>query len=103
MPKRTIGDVHFHSVTVTAVKPDLSAPCCAGSKISRNVIYRGPWAEVTDERGNRFRRGVPTGVAEALWTTLEYSGYSDEFFKPDNEDGSKAVSVKVSGGTSCCT
>jgi ubiquinone/menaquinone biosynthesis C-methylase UbiE len=102
MPKRTIGDVHFHSVTVTAVKPDLSAPCCDGSKTTRNVIYRGPWTEVTDERGNRFRRGVPTEVAGALWNTLSYSGYNDEFFRLDDED-SKPVSVKPSGGTSCCT
>lgn len=57
-PWTVVEGIEFRSLTVRAWKPATN-----GAPIGAAVIYRGPWCEVVDDRGQRLVRGVPTPVA----------------------------------------
>jgi ubiquinone/menaquinone biosynthesis C-methylase UbiE len=108
MPTRSIDDVHFRSVTVTAVKPSSSVRCCAAATGARQIVYRGPWKEVVDERGNRLQRGEVIDATNALWETLSYGVYRDEVLFVGEEPaprstGAVPVVKTAAAGTSCCS
>jgi SAM-dependent methyltransferase len=62
VPEKTIGDVTFHSVTVTATKPG-QAP---HSAVPARVLYKGPWSEVTAGAGMALKRGEVTEVSAEI-------------------------------------
>ncbi len=51
-PWRVVEGIEFRSVTLVANKPLVASRCTPGT-----VLYRGPYAEVRDEDGNRYPRG----------------------------------------------
>ncbi|MEL6960667.1 MAG: methyltransferase domain-containing protein, partial [Pseudomonadota bacterium] len=65
VPEKTIGDVTFHSVTVTATKP-VQSDATEGLQ----VMYKGPWSSVTDDSGTSLPRGeavtLPADTAQQL-------------------------------------
>jgi arsenite methyltransferase len=75
-PWRVIEGIEFRSVTLTAVK-GLGVPC---SDEGHAVIYRGPFASVTDDEGHIFPRGERMAVCERTYRQLLTSGpYRDAF------------------------
>jgi SAM-dependent methyltransferase len=74
-PWRTIEDIEFRSVTVTAVKGDGKACIDHGHA----VIYRGPYSEVRDEEGYFFPRGVRIAVCERTFRMVTEGPYKDDF------------------------
>ena len=59
-PWQVVAGIEFRSVTLTAVKPS-PEPCM---DIGQAVIYRGPYASVTDDEGHVFPRGERMAVCE---------------------------------------
>ncbi len=43
------------------------------------VLYKGPFAQITEDSGIVFRRGVRTRVAESIWKPIASSKSSQEF------------------------
>lgn len=74
-PWRMVGGIEFRSVTVQAMKRG------AGASLERNqaVIYKGPFAEVVDDFGNRMRRGLRYAVSDRLFASYQRSPYADDF------------------------
>lgn len=77
-PAKVIEGIEIRSVTVTAVKPYGSA--AAEPAGTRQVMYRGPWTEVVDESGVRFRRGQPTPVNGTSASKFQAETYHSELF-----------------------
>jgi len=100
-PWQTINGIEFRSVTLTAMKPE--------STDTRNsqhgVIYRGPFAAVTDDAGNIYQRGQRTTVSDAVHSVLTNAAY-DESFIDLSDTGSVSpaacCSPDPSNGSSCC-
>jgi len=109
IPNRSIGNVHFRSVTVTATKPSALRESCCGNKRAQEVVYRGPWKEVVDDRGNQFKRGHLTAVTSAQWETLSRNSYRDEMIFVGSEDlstqGARRGQTDPASDTksSCCS
>ena len=91
-----LGDIHcFQSSGVL-----LRELCLSGLKPweyhksqLRYVMYRGPLAEVVDERGQLFRKGIRTAVDEGTWKLLRRVPFCEEFtcfdsYHDDNKDQS---------------
>ncbi len=76
-PWQTVNGIEFRSVTVVAIKPAINEPC-----LERNqaVIYRGPFAEVIDDEGGVYPRGVAMAVCDKTFQLLSESNYRDCFF-----------------------
>lgn len=77
---RPVEGVHFRSVTVTAVKPHRETGCSVAETHPRQILYRGPWSVVTDERGNSFHRGELVNVSPAAWSSLSNDAYERDLF-----------------------
>jgi arsenite methyltransferase len=58
-PWRVLDGITFRSVTLTAVKPETAADPSAGPQL----MYRGPFASVTDDAGNHWQRGARIAVS----------------------------------------
>lgn len=74
-PWRTVEGIEFRSLTVVAYKdrPERQADC------RQAVVYRGPFVEVRDEEGRRYRRGVRTAVSSATLHRLARPPYAGMF------------------------
>mmetsp|Transcript_156 Transcript_156/g.505 ORF Transcript_156/g.505 Transcript_156/m.505 type:complete len:353 (+) Transcript_156:1436-2494(+) len=72
VPEKTIGDVTFHSVTVTATKPLLAED----ADVAAQVMYKGPWSAVTDDMGTSFQRGEAKAVSAEVAQQLRHSAYA---------------------------
>jgi ubiquinone/menaquinone biosynthesis C-methylase UbiE len=59
-PWRTVQDIEFRSVTVEAFKGK-QGDCF---ELNQAVIYRGPFREMLDDDGHRFRRGESVAVCD---------------------------------------
>ncbi|MEN8206285.1 MAG: methyltransferase domain-containing protein [Pseudomonadota bacterium] len=100
-PWQTINGIEFRSVTLTAMKPESS------NKLNsqHSVIYRGPFAAVTDDAGNTYQRGQRTTVSDATHTLLASAAYESAFIDP-SDCGSVSTagccSPDPSNGNSCC-
>ena len=88
---QVIDDITFRSVTLTAVKPASSAEH-SGTK---TVMYRGPFAAVIDESGQRFDRGSHETVSAHIRQRLLNAAYGNAFI--DLSDGMTGEPV-----ASCC-
>jgi arsenite methyltransferase len=74
-PWRTVQGIEFRSVTVEAFKGK------QGACFERNqaVIYRGPFREVLDDDGHRYRRGERVAVCDKTFNLLCKSPYREHF------------------------
>lgn len=45
----------------------------------RSVVYKGPFATVTDDAGSRFRRGEVSEISDAEWTVLSNTAIGEQF------------------------
>lgn len=77
-PWRVVDGIEFRSATLTAVKTRPAAVDTA----TRCIIYRGPFASVTDDRGRQYPRGVRVEVPEASHAVLTGSAYEGVFIDP---------------------
>ncbi len=98
-PWQVVGGIEFRSLTVRAWK----APAATAATTDRQVIYKGPWQEVVDERGGVYRRGEITQVSAATCQALLAAGsspYAGQFIALD-EASTDAAAPKASR-SSCC-
>jgi|GEM_PF-319163 len=73
-PWQVVEGIAFRSVTVMAYKSSDSRK----EECTRNILYKGPWACVTDEAGHCFERGVPSAVSEAAYQAMQAQPYTDQ-------------------------
>jgi ubiquinone/menaquinone biosynthesis C-methylase UbiE len=101
-PWQVVEGIEFRSVTLTAVKPPAIAPHSA----TREVLYRGPFAAVTDDAGNHYPRGQRVTVSGPLAGLLTNAAYADAFIDMAAPAGTAAsgccsgTAEQDSGG--CC-
>lgn len=76
-PWRTVEGIEFRSVTVEAFKGK-DGPCFERKQA---VVYRGPFKEVLDDDGHRYRRGERSAVCDKTFGILTRAPYS-AFFEP---------------------
>lgn len=74
-PWKVVEGIEFRSVTLTAVKGE-AGPCL---DYGHAVIYRGPYASVTDDEGHVFPRGARMAVCERTCRFLTGGVYGDDF------------------------
>ena len=100
-PWQTINGIEFRSVTLTAIKPETTSD----RNNQYSVIYRGPFAAVTDDAGNLYRRGQRTTVSATVHRLLTNTAYDESFIDPSvsgNVPTSGCCSPDPSNGNSCC-
>lgn len=83
-PWQTVEGIEFRSVTIEAMKPDGRPE----SDQLQAVVYRGPFREVVDDSGHRFRRGDRIAVSDRTFELFQREAYSGHFI---------AVPPRVSG------
>jgi arsenite methyltransferase len=99
-PWRTLGGIEFRSVTVVAWKDARSVT--SGEPI--DVIYRGPFAQVVDDRSLTFPRGVRVTVATRDAERLRHEPYAGHFERFDDfsrEQQGGAVPLLVANDNCC--
>ncbi len=77
-----LGDIHcFQPVGVELRELRLTGfkPLTGTDDKTHKVMYRGPLAQVMDERGQIFRRGERTDVCAATWTLFRQQPFHEEF------------------------
>lgn len=74
-PWKTINDIEFRSVTLTAVKPEQTTELDQG----HTVIYKGPFECVTDDKGYEFDRGDRIAVSNVHYNALRTSSFANDF------------------------
>jgi len=118
-PWRAVEGIEFRSVTLTAVKGD-DAPCL---DYGHAVIYRGPFASVSDDEGHVFPRGERMAVCERTFRFLTEGPLKENFIgiapavlrdppatwclpsgtrRPATETKGGSYSAAGCGGSSCC-
>jgi hypothetical protein len=43
------------------------------------VLFKGPFKEILDDEGRRWRRGQPTAISRSRWQAIEKSSVADLF------------------------
>ena len=74
-PWRTVDGIEFRSVTVVGYKGKEGA-CWDHHEA---LIYKGPFKEVTDDDGHRFRRGQRVAVCRKTFEIFSREPYADYF------------------------
>ncbi len=74
-PWQVVEGLEFRSVTITAIKPQHEKPLDKGHA----VIYKGPYAEVSDDDGNIYPRGLRIAVSNRSFSLLTSETYNDNF------------------------
>jgi len=72
-----IAGIEFWSVTLTAWKP---APK-RKDEPARQVMYAGPWKQVTDDRGKTYKRGDVVYVSGAHWREMTDGPYAGQMLE----------------------
>lgn len=98
-PWRVIDGIAFRSVTLTAVKPAVAEAGLAG----RELLYRGPFAAVTDDAGNRWRRGERRHVDAATAQLLLQPAFQDAFIETSQTATGCCAPATGTGGGCCGT
>lgn len=82
-PWRTVQGIEFRSITVLAYKGK-EGPCWDHKEA---VVYKGPFQEITDDDGHRYRRGVRVSVCRKTFNILGREPYAHhfEFIRPLKE------------------
>jgi hypothetical protein len=73
----TVGGVALREILARGCKPGHRP-----KKNSHTAIYLGPFAEVTDDFGNRFRRGEPVLLNIHDWQALKNGSAAAQFLLP---------------------
>ena len=73
----TVEGIEFRSLTVQAFKH----PPQSEQDLGQAVVYRGPFATVTDDQGNTLTRGVPQAVGDQTFTLYEQAPYRDQVIR----------------------
>jgi ubiquinone/menaquinone biosynthesis C-methylase UbiE len=99
-PWRVVSGIEFRSVTLTAFKPEQVATNGGGC----DVIYRGPFAAVTDDTGNTYQRGQRTTVSTVTGAMLANPAFSGAFINlAENSDATAACCVpETNSDNGCC-
>jgi SAM-dependent methyltransferase len=74
-PWRVVEGIEFRSVTLTAVKGEGTECLDRGHA----VIYRGPYASVSDDEGHVYPRGARMAVCERTYRFLMHGPYQQDF------------------------
>ena len=74
-PWRTVEGIEFRAVTVLAYKGKQGA--CWDHR--QAVIYKGPFSEISDDDGHRYRRGERTAVCKKTFDLLARPPYAGLF------------------------
>lgn len=74
-PWRTVEGIEFRSVTIRAYKGKQDD--CKDH--NQAVIYLGPFNEIVDDDGHRFRRGERTAVCDKTFQLLQGPAYAEQF------------------------
>ncbi len=74
-PWRVVEGIEFRSVTLTAVKGE-ATPCL---DCGHAVMYRGPFASVSDDEGHVFPRGERMAVCERTFRFLTEGPLKNDF------------------------
>ena len=82
IPWRVIDGIHFLSVTLTGYK--LTSPPASTLEFA---TLKGPFSQVTDERGRRYRRGIPESIDAQTAALLQSPGYERAFILSDTPVG----------------
>ncbi|MFT5321186.1 MAG: arsenite methyltransferase [Pseudohongiellaceae bacterium] len=79
-PWQVVEGIEFRSVTVMATRPEVD-----NVDKGHTVIYRGPFAELKDDRGRVYRRGIRMAVDESSFEALADGMAKDSFIfiEPD--------------------
>lgn len=82
-PWRTVQGIEFRSITVLAYKGK-EGPCWDHKEA---VVYKGPFQEITDDDGHRYRRGVRVSVCRKTFNISGREPYANhfEFIRPLSE------------------
>ena len=105
-PWQVVEGIEFRSATLTAAKPVCLSDQCSESY----VIYRGPFAEVTDDAGNCYQRGQRVPVNRQIHELLTCHAYKGGFISLSAEaeqadccDSTLQVGeTQQSQGSGCC-
>ena len=78
-PWQTVEGIESRSITVVAWKGK-QGPC-----LDRNqaLVYKGPFAQVTDDDGHVFERGVRAAVCDKTYNLLQSGPYGEAFLPID--------------------
>lgn len=98
-PWRVVNGITFRSATLTAVKPRLADH----DETAYELVYRGPFASITDETGRSYRRGERVRVSAEQHQLLTGPAYGDAFIDLSAADTSPTgccSAESASGG--CC-
>jgi arsenite methyltransferase len=99
-PWRVVEGIEFRAVTLTACKG-----VTAGSHTEdRSLIYRGPFAAVIDDTGQRYVRGERSQVTAVQHAWLTDAAYRGAFIDPQSETPAAAASccaptIQIIGST----
>lgn len=94
-PWRVVGGIEFRSVTLTAVKGE-GTPCL---DVGHAVIYRGPFASVTDDEDHVYPRGARIAVCERTFRLLTEGPYREHFIGVTPASAREAVPWCAPAGT----
>ena len=99
-PWRVVEGIAFRSLTLLAVKPEAEA----GTEGEYAVIYRGPFAEVRDEEGKAYPRGVRVAVDAVRYRHLTGPAYGERFIglPPDAGEEKNAEGQGGCETAGCC-
>ena len=74
-PWQVVEGLEFRSVTITAIKPQHEESLDKGHA----VIYKGPYAQVSDDEGFIYPRGQRIAVSDRSFSLLTSETYKDDF------------------------
>ena len=94
-PWQVVDGIEFRSVTITATKGD-DVPCIDKGHA---VIYKGPYAETTDDEGHVFYRGKRMAVCERTFNFLTSGPYGDDFIGINPAEQTEGQAWCVPAGT----
>jgi arsenite methyltransferase len=94
-PWRIVAGIEFRAVTVEAIKPSGRECVDRGDA----VIYRGPFAEISDDEGHVFVRGERMAVCERTFAFLTQGPHRDHFVAVPGRAGRDAVPWCAPAGT----
>jgi len=93
-----IHGISFRSITVVAYLAGGAPP----RQEKRTVIYRGPFAEVTTDRGDVLRRGLPRTVRDGDAEYLVAEPYAEHLISGDEEGSPEVLAECYPPGASGC-
>jgi catechol 2,3-dioxygenase-like lactoylglutathione lyase family enzyme len=93
-----------HELRETMIEARMPAGSCGDDRF--DVVYRGPFASLTDDEGHVYPRGVRVAICERTWQTLSSLGVSELFTRmpPGAASTTRSVQPAVSNaGAGCCS